>query len=973
MSADRARRRTGSERRRRASPLALGLLLAAGALSTAAGEPPFGVVRDGSLGAAPAGPVPARLECDYCIDEALGERRGGNLFHGFSRFDVGPGERATFFTGSDVDHVVARVRGPASRLQGTIGLEGSNADLFLLNPAGVMIGSGFALDLPAAFHVSTAGALHFADGATLSVGDDAPVLSEFDPVAHGFLGGGRAAAIGIEGAGFDLPATLSLAAGDVVVRSSFLTGAGRELLMTAVGGSAVDVSLDPTGLDPAAAGIDPSASVALDLGRVSVDRQGQPGGGRIVVRGGQLVVTNGMQVISDGRDGGPGLDLALADSVELSSGAQVIDQFALDPGPVAVRIRADTLSLSGGARLAAAGSGAVDVVARVVELDGGTFQSLQRDAASATEHRFDAEELTLRGGARFLLQSQDDAAAADLGVTAERITLDGGSIVSTGAGGAAGGDVQLVGGRLVVRDGEVRVESVGPGGTGDLSVTVDELALEAGASTPGVLVVNGGAGSGPVGRIDVDVAGDLVLRGGGQIASISDGEQPSGDVNVTVGGLLEARGRSPDDVSSGIFSRTLDTDAPGVGAPGRLTIHAGTIELSDGATFSTRSLGRFAAGRLEVSAGERIAIGGGLDQAEISARNQDGDGEGLRVSAPEIELVDGGTIAASTIGAGDAGGIEVVTDRLLVAGANASGAAVEPSSIISSSGQGVQNGDGGRIAIRAAGSVEVADGGRIAAFSTGDGDAGSIGIETPVLRVRGGIVSSETTATGGGGDIRVDASRVALESGGQLRATASGSADAGAITLAGLDELRMQEGRIDTTSAAAGGGNVEIGVEGLVALEDSAIATDVRTGRDPGGNVRIARPAVFTLNGSVVTARADLGAGGDITIDTGLFLRSADSEVDASSNAGVNGIVAVRPPDTELLGALRPLEGGLLDVGALARTPCAAREGESSLVLRPRPLPPEPGDWRRPLAPGEPLVIDLEHGCRQPVGGVAAR
>ena len=77
------------------------------------------VVRDGLLGSAPAGvvaPGPDDLgQADYLIRADLGEQRGGNLFHSFSRFSIGSGERATF-TGQGapnpgaIENVISRVR-----------------------------------------------------------------------------------------------------------------------------------------------------------------------------------------------------------------------------------------------------------------------------------------------------------------------------------------------------------------------------------------------------------------------------------------------------------------------------------------------------------------------------------------------------------------------------------------------------------------------------------------------------------------------------------------------------------------------------------------------------------------------------------------------------------------------------------------------------------------------------------------------
>ena len=78
------------------------------------------VVRDGTVGSAPAGvvaPGPDDLgTANYLIRADLGEQRGGNLFHSFRLFGIGSGERATFTdqgapNPGAIDNVISRVTG----------------------------------------------------------------------------------------------------------------------------------------------------------------------------------------------------------------------------------------------------------------------------------------------------------------------------------------------------------------------------------------------------------------------------------------------------------------------------------------------------------------------------------------------------------------------------------------------------------------------------------------------------------------------------------------------------------------------------------------------------------------------------------------------------------------------------------------------------------------------------------------------
>ena len=97
-----------------------------------------------SLGAGPT----------YSISEAAGRTIGNNLFHSFLRFSLLGGETAEFTTTSAIENILARVTGgEVSTIDGTIR---SPANLFFLNPNGVVFNLGATLDISGSFHVSTA-------------------------------------------------------------------------------------------------------------------------------------------------------------------------------------------------------------------------------------------------------------------------------------------------------------------------------------------------------------------------------------------------------------------------------------------------------------------------------------------------------------------------------------------------------------------------------------------------------------------------------------------------------------------------------------------------------------------------------------------------------------------------------------------------------------------------------------------------
>ena len=127
---------------------------------------------------------------DIEIGAGLGQQRGGNLFHSFQKFDVETGGRVTFTGPGSVKNVIGRVTGgEPSSIDGTLASTIPDADLYLLNPAGILFGPNARLDVKGSFHASTADELRLADGAVFSALDTAgSTLSVAEPQAFGFLG-----------------------------------------------------------------------------------------------------------------------------------------------------------------------------------------------------------------------------------------------------------------------------------------------------------------------------------------------------------------------------------------------------------------------------------------------------------------------------------------------------------------------------------------------------------------------------------------------------------------------------------------------------------------------------------------------------------------------------------------------------------------------------------------------------------------
>ncbi|NEQ44297.1 MAG: filamentous hemagglutinin N-terminal domain-containing protein [Leptolyngbya sp. SIOISBB] len=110
-----------------------------------------------------------------------GAIRGGNLFHSFLEFNVGEGQRVYFANPATIENILSRVTGgDPSNILGTLGVDGP-ANLFFLNPNGIVFGPEATLDITGSFHASTADAIAIGEGVYSATNPEQSSLLTVDP------------------------------------------------------------------------------------------------------------------------------------------------------------------------------------------------------------------------------------------------------------------------------------------------------------------------------------------------------------------------------------------------------------------------------------------------------------------------------------------------------------------------------------------------------------------------------------------------------------------------------------------------------------------------------------------------------------------------------------------------------------------------------------------------------------------------
>ena len=108
-----------------------------------------------------------------------GAIRGSHLFHSFEAFNIGEGQEAYFANPVGIESIFSRVTGnDPSAILGTLGVNGA-ANLFFLNPNGIIFGENAQLDIRGSFVASTANRLVFDNGVEFSATnpESAPLLT----------------------------------------------------------------------------------------------------------------------------------------------------------------------------------------------------------------------------------------------------------------------------------------------------------------------------------------------------------------------------------------------------------------------------------------------------------------------------------------------------------------------------------------------------------------------------------------------------------------------------------------------------------------------------------------------------------------------------------------------------------------------------------------------------------------------------
>jgi len=928
------------------------------------------ITLDGSMG--PSGSLSGP---DYVISDDLGNLHGNNLFHSFGEFNVLTGESATF-TGPDmIENVIGRVTGGnSSFIDGLLSCTILDANLFLLNPSGVMFGPNATLDVNGSFHVSTADFIRLSDNGVFYADlAQTSVLTVAPPSAFGFLGD-NPSSISIEGSTLQVPEgeTLSVIGGDIEIMGGTLKAPSGQINIASVA-SAGEVI--PNMSDQAA---DLNISTFECLGEIDIAQDGEltvsgDTPGSIFIRGGNLVVDSS-DIFSYGWSASGDIDIFLSADFTLTNNSHIASDLYYGSGQAGdILLEVGSLTISDGSLITShAGSdntgqgGNITIkAAESVSISSGSSDNyVQSYISSSTFGNGDGGTISISTptliiedhAGIFTVAYMDFDSFGNVvgGGQAGDIFLDVGSltITSAGIGSETGSMTTGQAGNITITATDsvslsdysgIHSGTNGAGDGGTVSISAPVLTMDC----SGIDADTGTYAEGDAGDILVEV-GDLMLTGGAQLSSSSHGAGQGGNVTVMATDSILISGRNIEGYSSGIL-----TTAFAAGEGGTVSISAPTLTIEDDGALAAESGAEGDAGDILVGVGNLTLTGGG----KISSSTFDaGLGGTVTVTATNSILISGcntdgypSEISSGTWGDGNGGTISISAPILTI----------DDGGVILA-GSHYADGDAGNILVEV-GSLTLTNGGEVLTGSYGGGHGGDLTvIATDSVSISGRHSSgyqsglySGASGSGAGGDISLLARQLELTDGGFISARSSGAGNAGSINIDVSETFLSRNSSVSTEAKEADGGDIRIEARHMVHLIDSEITASVGGGPETvGGNITI-DPEYVVLNNSKIIANAYEGKGGNIRISADTFLADPDSVVSASSALGIHGTVDIRAPVINLSGILAPLPKGFLSAAELLREPCEARlkggkyssfviSGRDGLPIQPHGLLPSP-------------------------------
>ena len=873
-----------------------------------------------------------------------GDVAGSNLFHSFDRFSIPTGTEAHFNNPDSISNIFSRVTGGnVSNINGILKANGT-ANLFLINPAGIVFGEGARLQIGGSFYGSTADSIVFPDGEFSANLDNPPLITVNAPIGLNFRDApqpitneanfGTVEAVIDPGTEIEYTAIVEIA-GLEVAEGKNITLVGGDINLQGSGTTAPGGNIELGGLsESGTVGINSDGSLSFpeDTARSNVsltenalvDVRGD-GNGFIRVYAENLTLTDKGRLYGGIAEGMGREDAVAGDIIiDATESVQIVGTGDFPEGtsqrvdtgiisqvglPPALRTTENSTAIGQGGSIVV-NTDSLDISvndAGIFSLAHGVGDSGMVDVRANTINITDTAIGTITFG-------RGDA--LDVNLNADTIDLNNGNLISQIIGETAegnGGDINVTARVYRMNGGFIGTDngSLNQGDAGDINITAREsIDLE---SVTMLSIIQPGA-AGDSGNVRF-VAPEINISQTSFYSFISTENRSNREGN---GGniTLEAR----DSINIGINGQLFATvPQDSTGDAGNISLTAPNISL-EGASVIASTSGEGNGGNLTVTASNALEMDSESKLFSQVGETGVGNAGSISVFARSVNLDDKSFILSDTDGVGDSGMISLnIEESLSVRGESAIVAGVKENGF----------GDGSDIAIASL-NILVTGGAGISSGTRGQGNSGNILIDTDVLTLRDfAAIASSTSqvARGTGGEITINANSITLDKSSGINAFTSSVFDGGEITIA-ANTLELTRGGTVFTGANSTGnaGNIVLNIAQSISADGANSPTarpaDLEPTPDPFSDFLIGRTGLFAN-----TSDVSQGNGGSIFVDTNDIDLANNAEIGADSfGTGAGGSIA-------LLGETLDLNGGIISARTLS-----GERGNINLQIRDRIL-----------------------------------
>ncbi|WP_424097587.1 filamentous hemagglutinin N-terminal domain-containing protein [Moorena producens] len=880
------------------------------------------IVPDQTLGAEGSVVIPNTTVRGEIADKIEGgATRGANLFHSFQEFNVGELQRVYFANPSGIENILTRVTGGnLSNILGTLGVDGS-ANLFLLNPNGMVFGPNARLDVAGSFFASDANSLVFGDGVEFSAtSPQAPPLltinitpglqyGKYDPrttiTNAGNLAAGKdltlaAGNLDLQGQ-LDAARNLTLLAEDTVnitdsVAQPFKAYSGGSLLIQ--GNQLITIAAKNHVLSGLFAGSDlrlrSHNPITGDTnytvgGNITIEQlDGNPG--NFISPNDPIILTNGD--VSLGNYTGASLHILAGGSVTIGD----IEINSTDTGDNTISPSNSNPFLASLANVTLSDEGRTSV-----EIDGSKRPTLDIRAGI---------DWTLLGG--FPGNTDSGNLAPNFGSAATSANIEIGKIEIKAANGLVLLTNQYQPNQSLVSD-TLKISSLLTGDGTVANVVNNNLEID---QSNQKFLGNGGS-------VFID------YRGGIDISDRIDASSASGqagDITLITNDEISLKS----DTRSFIISNTF-----GTGKAGDITIDTGSLYAKGGAQIETSTFGKADAGKITIVADDTVTFDGfAAGKEDISERatgpvniirqGAEGDSGGIFITTGSLFLTGGAQLQvrlgdrqknseSNDKSLGKSGDIKIFARDTVSFGPGQT--EFGGTAVTSIEDEGV--GKAGNIRIYAR-SVSLTNG-SLQSNTQGQGDAGSVTIiaqETVTFNKGPRSILSRVndTGNGNGGKVFIETGSLFLTNGGAILAETRGTGNGGNVEIIAdqviVDGVRIQDKTLckdvpicpsgvfsSVSSGAIGdGGRIEIKTNSI-AVTDGAKLDASTNGNGIGGPIELTTNTLTVNDGVISSAAGDQATGqaGRITIDTIDSLKVEDGGIiTVRSEEGLAGNLKIK-------------------------------------------------------------------------------